>query len=462
MTSIPTIRRAGALAVRRRGGPRGRAGRRRGHAAARRRHARLRGRRRRREPAVVLPARRGDAPRLRRRRASLRRGRLHRARPGVPDPGRLPGPCPAARRARRRRRPRDAARVAATDRRVGPRRGRRRRARSERRRRQPRGARRRRRRGLPHRVRVRRHPVWAAPGDDVLSGGAAGDVLRGGDGDDALEPDTWVDVQGDDVVDGGRRLRPRARLGIDVDAPGLRRRHLRRRRRRRRPPGRERQRHGGRALRRPHPRALCPRRQRRQHRPPELRQLLRRRQTGAATPSRATTAARQLDGGPGDDRLEGGYGHDTLTGGPGRDTIFGDETSQRCSYGDECTVVPYGNDTISARDGEADTVDCGVGDDRAVVDHVDVVANCEIVDRGDSPTPPQPHAARVDRPRPERRVARRAAARAAHPRGGLARRTPHRRRALRPADRGEVGAPGRRLRQRNCPGANRPHAASDC
>ena len=40
-----------------------------------------------------------------------------------------------------------------------------------------------------------------------------------------------------------------------------------------------------------------------------------------------------IDGGGGADRLEGGFGHDTLTGGPGRDAIYGDETSQRCSYG---------------------------------------------------------------------------------------------------------------------------------
>ena len=41
-----------------------------------------------------------------------------------------------------------------------------------------------------------------------------------------------------------------------------------------------------------------------------------------------------------------------------------------------CTT-PFGNDVIEARDGEQDTIDCGVGEDRAVVDAVDVVAaNC--------------------------------------------------------------------------------------
>ena len=32
---------------------------------------------------------------------------------------------------------------------------------------------------------------------------------------------------------------------------------------------------------------------------------------------------------------------------------------------------------IDARDGEQDTIDCGVGEDRATVDAIDVVANCE-------------------------------------------------------------------------------------
>ena len=226
-------------------------------------------------------------------------------------------------------------------------------------------------------------------GDDVLSGGAAGDVLRGGEGDDALEPDTWVDVQGDDVVDGGPGFDRVHDWGSTSTLPGY-------------------------AV------AISVDGAAGDGRPGESDNVTAVERFDALTPGRYVLAdsadsidlpnygsssvagngggdtvtgndgSEQLDGGPGDDRLEGGFGHDTLTGGPGRDTIFGDETSQRCSYGDECTVVPYGNDTISARDGEADTVDCGVGDDRAVVDQVDVVANCEIVDRGASPTPRSP------------------------------------------------------------------------
>lgn len=102
-----------------------------------------------------------------------------------------------------------------------------------------------------------------------------------------------------------------------------------------------------------------------------------------------------IDGGPGDDRVEGGYGNDTLVGGTGRDTILGDETDARCSYpSDTCSVVPFGNDVIQARDGVQDLIDCGVGTDRAVVDAIDVVANCETVESGavapGTGTPPAP------------------------------------------------------------------------
>jgi Ca2+-binding RTX toxin-like protein len=90
--------------------------------------------------------------------------------------------------------------------------------------------------------------------------------------------------------------------------------------------------------------------------------------------------AETIDGGPGDDIVEGGLNHDTLTGGPGKDTIFGDSTKDTCNF--LACRIAFGNDVIHARDGEQDTIDCGVGDDRATVDAVDVVANCETVDKG--------------------------------------------------------------------------------
>ncbi|MBO9534715.1 MAG: hypothetical protein J7513_17205 [Solirubrobacteraceae bacterium] len=92
----------------------------------------------------------------------------------------------------------------------------------------------------------------------------------------------------------------------------------------------------------------------------------------------------KLDGGAGDDRLVGGFGHDTITGGPGRDTIIGDTDGSYCNEY-SCTL-PFGNDTIDARDGEADTIDCGVGTDTVYADSVDVVApNCEAVTLGAAP-----------------------------------------------------------------------------
>lgn len=91
----------------------------------------------------------------------------------------------------------------------------------------------------------------------------------------------------------------------------------------------------------------------------------------------------RVDGGAGDDTVEGGRGHDTVTGGPGRDTIYGDATSSHCSW--YSCKVPFGNDTILARDGEQDNIDCGIGTDTAVVDTIDVVANCENVDAANVP-----------------------------------------------------------------------------
>jgi RTX calcium-binding nonapeptide repeat (4 copies) len=104
---------------------------------------------------------------------------------------------------------------------------------------------------------------------------------------------------------------------------------------------------------------------------------------GGADDLRSGSGRETIDGGGGDDRVEGGFNHDVLTGGPGKDVIYGDSTAGNCGgHGQSCTI-PFGNDTIDARDGEADQVDCGPGDDRAVVDALDTVAtNCETVEGG--------------------------------------------------------------------------------
>jgi Ca2+-binding RTX toxin-like protein len=90
-----------------------------------------------------------------------------------------------------------------------------------------------------------------------------------------------------------------------------------------------------------------------------------------------------IDGGTGADYLEGGKGDDVITGGPGQDTILGDESDTTCVGGIENCIV-YGNDVIYARDGEKDSINCGPGNDRAVVDAIDVVAGCEVVDAGNT------------------------------------------------------------------------------
>jgi RTX calcium-binding nonapeptide repeat (4 copies) len=84
-----------------------------------------------------------------------------------------------------------------------------------------------------------------------------------------------------------------------------------------------------------------------------------------------------VDGGAGNDQVEGGLGNDTVVGGPGQDIIYGDATASRCTW--YSCKVPFGNDVIQARDGEADSIDCGIGEDTAYVDAIDTVANCEKV-----------------------------------------------------------------------------------
>jgi Ca2+-binding RTX toxin-like protein len=98
-----------------------------------------------------------------------------------------------------------------------------------------------------------------------------------------------------------------------------------------------------------------------------------------------------IRGGAGDDALEGSADGDFLDGGPGQDLFAGDN---------ECVVQPCtgGPDEIQARDGEQDTVNCGVGADTAAVDAIDIVAldaqqGCENVDRAAPDIAPLPAAA---------------------------------------------------------------------
>ncbi|WP_028057573.1 calcium-binding protein [Candidatus Solirubrobacter pratensis] len=101
---------------------------------------------------------------------------------------------------------------------------------------------------------------------------------------------------------------------------------------------------------------------------------------------RASDGPDTIDGGAGDDNIDAGFGDDTITGGPGRDSIAGDRRGGDC--GPIWCKLPFGNDTIDARDGEQDSVSCGFGDDTVYADAVDVVApDCEHVTRGAAPAP---------------------------------------------------------------------------
>lgn len=97
-----------------------------------------------------------------------------------------------------------------------------------------------------------------------------------------------------------------------------------------------------------------------------------------------------LDGGAGNDVLNAGFGNDVVTGGPGQDTILADATSASCGWYSYTCKIPFGNDVVNARDGAADTIDCGVGEDVANVDAIDTVANCETVNKSGSGTPSGP------------------------------------------------------------------------
>jgi Ca2+-binding RTX toxin-like protein len=82
----------------------------------------------------------------------------------------------------------------------------------------------------------------------------------------------------------------------------------------------------------------------------------------------------KMFGDAGNDKLQGASGGDTVDGGAGLDQIYGDNAS--------CSVFcSFDADTLFARDGEKDAVDCGGGADSAQVDQLDVVSDCASVDR---------------------------------------------------------------------------------
>ena len=88
----------------------------------------------------------------------------------------------------------------------------------------------------------------------------------------------------------------------------------------------------------------------------------------------------RIDGRAGSDVIAGRGGSDNLRGSAGSDRINGgggrDEFDMR--HGEE--IGGLGDDVIHARDGRRDEINCGPGEDRAVVDRAeDGVINCEHV-----------------------------------------------------------------------------------
>jgi beta-lactamase regulating signal transducer with metallopeptidase domain len=104
--------------------------------------------------------------------------------------------------------------------------------------------------------------------------------------------------------------------------------------------------------------------------------------TAAADTLRGTAGPDWLSGGrgddiirgrAGDDHLDGGAANDRIVGGPGDDTILGGDGHDTIRGGS-------GDDVIRTwADGTADTIDCGPGRDRAVIDATDSTTRCEDV-----------------------------------------------------------------------------------
>lgn len=84
--------------------------------------------------------------------------------------------------------------------------------------------------------------------------------------------------------------------------------------------------------------------------------------------------ADRLDGAGGGDCVAGARGDDALFGGSGADVLEG-------GSGADLVEAGSGDDLVLARDGRVDEVDCGGGEDRAILDPADDAAGCEREDR---------------------------------------------------------------------------------
>jgi hypothetical protein len=102
-----------------------------------------------------------------------------------------------------------------------------------------------------------------------------------------------------------------------------------------------------------------------------------------------TQAGDRITGHGGADSLGGRRGADCIVGGPGADTIKGNAGADRLRGGGGRDRLHggLGRDLIVARDGTRDIVRCGPGRDRAIVEPLDSVRGCEVVERSKSARP---------------------------------------------------------------------------
>ena len=93
-----------------------------------------------------------------------------------------------------------------------------------------------------------------------------------------------------------------------------------------------------------------------------------------------TKANDTLEGRNGADNLIGKGGRDVLIGGGGKDRLQGDGGRDEFNMLNGEALPAPGRDRIYARDGHPDSINCGAGNDLAVVDDVeDGVYDCETV-----------------------------------------------------------------------------------
>ncbi|HVJ98184.1 MAG TPA: hypothetical protein VNC41_15245, partial [Acidimicrobiia bacterium] len=80
-------------------------------------------------------------------------------------------------------------------------------------------------------------------------------------------------------------------------------------------------------------------------------------------------------GGPGNDVIFANRGVDTSYGGPGNDTLWALARADVPNPGVDTLVGEAGNDTFRTRDGEPDVINCGDGNDNALLDIQDVIVD---------------------------------------------------------------------------------------